>query len=71
MSLFGRFGYVEMTRFLIIRIFLAYMSSVYRFSPFVVTVTAREVSRIYGNVYTVGRYGKGFYPSWVAALSTD
>ena len=70
MPLFGRFGYVEMIRFLTIKVFLLCRSSTDVTGLFVMILsTTRGESRpVYGGVYTIGGYGEGyFYPTWVAA----
>jgi hypothetical protein len=67
---FGCFGYVEMTRFLMIKFFsFAGCVPYYGFPPFMVaTQTFEELRPLYGGVYTVGEYGQGVYfPTWVAA----
>jgi hypothetical protein len=41
----------------------------YWYTPFMVTSAAGGASRpIYGDLYTIGGYGEGyFFPTWVAA----
>jgi hypothetical protein len=70
LPLFGCYGYVEMTRFLMI-IFLSHAGHlpVHSYAPFMVVSTVCGASRpVYGGVYTVGGHGEGyFYPTWMAA----
>ena len=66
--------FVEMTRFLMIKSFpFAGNIPVHKFAPFVVHIATRGVSRLlYGGVCATGDYGEGhFYPTWVAAWSSD
>jgi hypothetical protein len=53
-----------MTRFLRAKIYL-----LYEFAPFMaVSTTCGESRPVYGDVYTVGEHGEGyFYSTWVAA----
>ena len=70
LPLFGRFGYVEMIRFLTIKVLLLCRLStdvpgLFVYGPL---YNAGESRPVYGGVYTIGGYGEGyFYPTWVAA----
>jgi hypothetical protein len=65
MQLFGGYGYLEMTRFLII-FFFSYAGYLL-VAPFMVFSTTCEKSlSIYGGVYQVGRHEEGyFYSTWM------
>jgi hypothetical protein len=70
LPLFGRFGYVEMTRFLMIKdFFVARYLPVHRFATFVVFASASGVLRsIYRGIYATGGYDERyFFPTWIAA----
>jgi hypothetical protein len=68
--LFGRFGYVEMIKCLMIKLFhlTGYLQS-YQYSLFVVTASAIGGSRpIYGGLCAFRSYGEGyFFPTWMTA----
>ena len=72
LPLFGRFGYVEMIRFLTIKV-LPYAGYLHMYwdSSFMALSTSRGESRpVYEGVYTIGGYGEGYFcPAWVAAWS--
>jgi hypothetical protein len=66
LPLYGRFGYIEMTKFLMIKICLSCRSST---GLFMVTSLEDGESRpIYGCLYNIGGDSEGyFFPTWVAA----
>jgi hypothetical protein len=55
--LFGRYGYVQMTRFL-----MMFLLSFCSHAPFMVATSSGGVSRpLYGGVFTTGGYGEEFF----------
>jgi hypothetical protein len=68
LPLFGRYWYVEMTRFQRLKFFsYAGYVPVHNFAPFmVVSSTCEEPQPVYEGVYTVEGHGEGyFYPTWM------
>jgi hypothetical protein len=58
---YGRFGYLEMTRFLMIIFFFSLAGCIpfYGFAPFMVATSTTGGPRpLYEGVYTVGEYGQ-------------
>jgi hypothetical protein len=69
LAIIGQFGYVEMTKFLMIKLFsLPGYLQMYMYSLFMITSSADGASRpIYGGLYTVGGYGEEyFFSTWMA-----
>jgi hypothetical protein len=66
LSLFGRFGYVEMIMCLMIKVLLPCRSSIGYALFMVVFITGGEPRPIYGSLYMVGGYSKKyFFPTWM------
>jgi hypothetical protein len=70
LRLHGRFGYIEMTRFLMTKILLLcrLFTGVQLCSVHGLTSALGGPRPLYGDSYMIGEYGQGVYfPTWVAA----
>jgi hypothetical protein len=70
LSLFGRYGYVEMIMCLTTKLFYfaGYLQSYWYTSFVVVSATFTGSRPLYEGLFTSGSYGEGyFFPTWMAA----